>query len=307
MNINTKVRIVLSVILSICAVILISSYLGKDQEEVTIIVAARDIERGVILEESMLLEKSLPIEVKEMYFMDVVSEKSELVGSVTKQKIRKEEAIFKQTEMLASGEELSKAVNKDGIVNDAYFIPEDSRLVSIEVDNSGSINYSIKKGDFVDVIFSSVDESTGGLYTSMLLQHMEVYEVEEIVSDDGGVIAKRQNITILGTPQECLTLVAGNRNGLLDLALNPLSGSSANLQPVSILSYSASPPATREEILNGLRSYIMSLDLRESVKLEMLAMLDSEQSLDALEEYIASIYMDEAMKKELLEIIRWEE
>lgn len=307
MNINTKVRIVLSIILSICAVILISSYLGKDQEEVTIIVAARDIERGVILEESMLLEKSLPIEVKEMYFMDAVGEKSELVGSVTKQKIRKEEAIFKQTELLASGEELSKAVNKDGIVNDAYFIPEDLRLVSIEVDNSGSINYSIKKGDFVDVIFSSVDESTGGLYTSMLLQHMEVYEVEEIVSDDGGVIAKRQNITILGTPQECLTLVAGNRNGLLDLALNPLSGSSANLQAVSILSYSASPPATREEILNGLRSYIMSLDLRESVKLEMLAMLDSEQSLDALEEYIASIYMNESMKEELLEIIRWEE
>ena len=307
MNVNTKIRIVISVILSVIAVVLISSYLGKEKEEVTIIVAARDIERGVILEESMLVEKDVPIEVKEMYFADSVNEKSELVGCVTKQKICKDEAIFKQSEILASGEELSKAVNKDGIVNDSYFIPETARLVSIEVDNSGSINYSIKKGDFVDVIFSSVDESTGGLYTSMLLQHMEVYEVEEIVSDDGGAIAKRQNITILGTPQECLTLVAGNRNGVLDLALNPLSGSSENLRPVSILSYSATPPATREEILNGLRSYIMSLDLRETVKIEILEKLDTEQSLDALEEYIASIYMDESMKEELLDIIRWEE
>jgi Flp pilus assembly protein CpaB len=307
MNINTRVRAILSIILSIIAVILIYSYLSSSKNTVTIVVAGDNIEKGVILSESMLTEKSILEDVRDTYFQNCVETIEEIAGAVTKEKLKKGEPIFTDQETLAMGDELLYAISKDGIVNDSYFIPDNCRLVSIEVDNSGSINYSIKEGDYVDVIFSSIDESTGGLYTSMLLQHIEVYEVEEIVSDDGGVIAKRQNITLIATPQQCLSLVSGNRNGLLDLALNPTASQASVVNTVSILDYSVQREPTREEIINGLRNHINALDLRESVKEEMQEKLDSEQSIEALLDYIDSINMDAEMKVDLLNIIDWEE
>lgn len=306
MNINTKVRILLSGVLAIIAVALISSFLSTNKNDVTIIVAGQFIKMGVIVEENMLLEKKIPKEVRDEFFPESITKKEDVVGLVSKRSIKREELIYIGTEYFANGDELKYAINKNGIINDAFFIPDNCRLISIEVDNSGSINYTVKEGDYVDVIFSSVDESTGGLYTSMLLQHIKVYDVEKIVTDDGGVIAKKQNITLVGTSEECLKLVAGNRNGILDLALNPFQSNKKNLPTISILSYSESIPSSREQILNGLKYYITNLDLRESVKLDMIEKLESEQSIEALEEYIKSIKIEEEMRNELLNIISWE-
>jgi Flp pilus assembly protein CpaB len=290
--------------LAAITVFLTYQYLSASREEVSVVVPVKDIEQGVRLDDSLLVLKQVPKEVKEDYFKDAFTAKEDVIGCVTKQKLSKGEPIMADPQQLVMGEELQYALTEDNDVNEAYFIPEDSRLVTIEVDNSGSINYSLKKGDYVDVIFSSVDESTGGLYSSLLLQHIQIYATEKVVTeDDEGIIAKKQSITLLATVEECLKLAAGNRNGILDLALNPLKGSTEDIASVSILSYSAEVPLTKEEKLTDLKNYIESFDMSEETRKQLLLFLDNERGKDALIEFIGATEIDEATKEKLLKLL----
>lgn len=305
-QLNVRVRLMLSAALAVIAVILIYSFLSKSEDEVQIMVAAKNIEKGTKIEESFLETKTIPRNVKEEFFQNAFTNEEEVIGCVTKKGISVGQPIVADPEVLVMSEELKKALTGDGKVNDAFFIPEDSRLITIEVDNSGSINYSIKKEDFVDVIFSSVDESTGGLYSSMLLQHIEVYDVEKVITEEEGVITKRQNITLVATAQDCLKLAAGNRNGVLDLAMNPLQGNTENIEPISILSYRAEEPATKEQKLSSLKAYIESFDMSEGTKEQLLLSLDEERGIEALIEFIGATTIDEGTKDKLLKLLNKE-
>lgn len=303
---NKRLRLILSIFLAVIAVCLSYVYLTKSKDEVQIVIAAKDLEQGVEIEDSQLEMRTIPREVKDEFFKNSFEKKDEIVGCVTKQKIEGGQPILADEKVLAMGEELLSVLSKEGIVNEAYFIPEDSRLITIEVDNSGSLYYSIKKGDFVDVIFSSVDESTGGLYSSMLLQHIEVFNVEKIITEENGVIAKKQNITMVTTAEECLILAAGNRNGILDLALNPLKGYTESIAPVSILNFKPDTPMTKEQQLNNLKEYIKIFNMSENTKKKVLLSLDEERSIDALVEFISATILDEVTKDELLKILNKE-
>jgi len=306
MQITNKTKTIISVILACIIVILSYSFLTKNREECSIIVAAHEIEVGTIIEENDLEVKSVSINFMHQYFPDASVDKNLLIGCVTKTKLLKGQPILYNIESISMGDELTQSLTKDGKINNAFFLSEDERLVAVEVDNSGSIHYSVKKGDFVDVIFSSVDDSTGGLYTNMILQHIEVYDLEKITVEEGGVIAKKQNVVLKATPEQCLKIVAANRNGKIDLALNPLKGYKENVEPVSILSFVAYRPLTKSQKLSSLENYVENIDISEKVKESLLNTIAKERDIDTLIEFVQASNLSEKEKENITSFIEKE-
>src|SRR5699024_3974171 len=100
---------------------------------------------------------------------------------------------------------------------------------------NNAIDNRIKKGDFVDVIFTgeTISEDTDETYSRMILQHVEVYSVEGLDENQVSDLAKEsliQHVTLTLTPQEAVTLPNAKEEGRLSLALNPSEGEEADVK-----------------------------------------------------------------------------
>jgi Flp pilus assembly protein CpaB len=300
---NLTLRTTAAVIISLLVCILAYNFLQTLKQEVSIVVAKNEIDKGMIIKEEDLEIIKMRKKDSEL-FPNSVSIKEEIVGAITKDQIRKNTPIEKTPDLLVYDNERTIALNQEGKVNESYFIPEGMRVVAIELDAVGSLNYSLEKGQFVDVIYTSTDESAGGLYSSMLLQHMEIFDIEEVTVESDGMLSKKQRVMLLATPEESLKVAVGNRNGVLDLALNPLYGTTENIDPVNILSFSAEPPSTKEESLRIVESYIKEQNITTSTKEKLLNLLEKEKDIQTLISVIEGSNIDDKQKKILLESLK---
>lgn len=298
---HLKMKIVVSIILALVIGILTSSYLKDIREQQIIVIAKEEIPQGTKLEKKHIETIKISKTNIEKLFPDAVSDQEEILGAITIKAIEKNKPIEKRPDVLIYDEEKSYALNYNGKVNGAYFIPEGKRLIAISTDSVGTLNYSLNKGDFVDVIFTSTDESTGGLFSCMLLQHMEIFDIEKFGKEKEGSIIKDQIITMIATPEECLKITVGNRNGKLDLALNPLNGKTDDFQPVNILSYVPDKKLSKKQKLENFRNYVKKVEVTDVTKQRMLEELDKEEDLQILIETIENINIDENQKSKLLE------
>ncbi len=301
--IKSKTKIFILVALIVFEVVMIFISVVAKKSKCEILIAKYDIDEGTTVTSEMFEQKEVTQDLKDSMFRNSVSSYKEIEGLVTKSKLEAREAIYKNNETFILGDEQSLALREDNSVKDSYFLNDDERLVTISVDAVGSLNYSLKKGDFVDVIYSSTEESTGGLYSGIILQHMEIYDVQNVSVTEDSVVNKKQNITLIATLKEALILVAGNRNGTLNLALNPLAGCSEPIDPVSILSYAAEEPASKESKLNGMYNYVIDMDMTDNNKKKILDSIENEKGIDSLIDFINSTVIDDEQKAKLISIL----
>lgn len=301
-----RLRVIFSLILAIIAGFLVYTYLEKLQQKEAVVAAKQVIEPATKITPELLTIIYINKKDKELLFPKAVDKPEELVGAITRVKIEPNKPIEKTPENLVFGEDTALALNYERQVDEAFFIPYDKRIVSIDVDASGALNFKLRRGNFVDVIYTSVDENTGGLFSTMILQHVQIYDIEDVRTEKNGsgLAAKRQNVMLMVTPEQSLQLTVAKRNGVLDLVLNPLTGETKNIKPVHLLEFAARPPMRKSEILKNLEENIKLEDISESVKKQLLDNIEKERQVDTLRHMVEASRLTDDQKEKILQLLK---
>ena len=233
MSFYTKLKIVLTIILSIIVSFFTYTYLKSLKDQTTVVIALQDIEAHTVIKPEMLEEVEISKKDKRMFEEDAVSTKIELENAISKVKIKKDKPIIENEDVImGTKEELieKKAILENGEINDAYFISDSKRITTVSLDKEGAIGNKINIGDYVDVIFTSTGDADKSFSTT-ILQHIEIYDVESL---QAGSIDGSQNISLIVTPQQAVDITFAKRNGEVDLALDSLNGDKEAVYPSSL-------------------------------------------------------------------------
>lgn len=299
-----KIRLLIAIILSICAAVITNHYLNNINKKVSVVVAAKDIEVHALVRPDMLKEIQVNEDMKQTILKEAYTNKEDLIGSIARKKIKAGTPIIKNPEVLMFDEEKSLALSYGGKVDETYFIPYDKRIIGIEVDKTGAMNSLLKSGDYVDLIFTSDDESTGGIYSNMILQHIQIYKILERSQDQSNGPNSRKVIYLMASPDDCVKIAVAKRNGVIDLILNPMDGETGEIPPVHIYELIAEEPLTKEQKLNNLENYIRDEELTENSKKQLLETIDKERDKKTLVSIIQTSKITEDEKNKLLEILK---
>ena len=296
---NLRLRLIVVVILSLVIAFISYKYFDSITTDKTIVIASRKIDSRGIIEASDLKEIDIHSNDDNLYG-NVFESKEDIIGKIAIADIPAGTPMIKGNLLMTNNEETILALSDDGNVDQSYFIPKDKRIVTIQVDSTGSINSTLKKGDFVDIIFSSTDVSTGGLYSRMILQHIEIFETASSGTNSNTAIS-RQNIQLLATPDESVMLTAANRNGILDCILNPLKGETGYAEPFNVLSFNVPPPRSIREELAYILNFVNSVEMTEVTKAKLTESIEEEFSMENVELLIQESTMDYDVKMQLLQ------
>lgn len=232
MSLYTKLKIILSFVLALIISILVYNYINSLKEEVSVVVAAKDIPQRVWIEQDMLKVVKLRKSDKEILAPNAAPDLKYMENAISKIDISSGKVINKNTDIIAGSIQTltdEKVINKDRTINYEYFIDGNHRLVTVRVDSQGAVNNMLKNGDYVDIIYTSTISSN--LFSADILQHIEVFSIEKIRDNDG---ESYQNITLSVTPQEAVDIVFAKRNGKIDLVLNAKNGEEELITPSNL-------------------------------------------------------------------------
>lgn len=299
---NLKIRIVSIIIFAVVAGLLFNKVVENYSEKIPIVVASHKIEAKTIIQNSDVELLEVNKEDCETIYPNAIYDIQEVIGAVTKVDIDEKKPIEKKSSIIAYDDEKEYAMKSNGDVDTSFFIPKDKRLISIEVDKTGSVNNTITRGDYIDIIFSSVNENTGGLYSILLLQHIQVFGVSDDVEGNGFANGTKE-IILLATPDDCVTLAAAGRNGVLDCTLNPLSGETTDIPAVNVHSFVVNKPLSKAENISYVQNYISNMEISESGEQSIIGTLDQELSKDKLIESINASILEDSTRKQLLEVL----
>lgn len=223
---NKKLKIIKIVIIILIAALLtklVTDYLKGFDDTVMVVVAKENIPERTVIEENMLEIVPIGFKEKARFFIDGTESKKELIGQIAYKAIDRQYVFRKSdTHLVASQEGLTLKNNK---INDPFFIGTDERLIQVGFSNTNGLATVIKKGDYADVTYTSKDDSTGGVYAAVILQHVFLYDV--MVNGD------KIDVLFKTTPEQCLALTLGRETGVLGLLLNPLEGQTKAIAPVT--------------------------------------------------------------------------
>jgi pilus assembly protein CpaB len=236
-----NLKTILTFIFALVIAYMTYTYLSSLKRTATVVITNQDIKAHTPITDSMLAVTEIDSNTKEKLFSDAFQSVDEVKKSVAKRDIPKGTVLTKRTRDIAFGEEAYQYLRGDGSANSASFIPYDKRAMSVSIDAEGAVGNTLKNGDFVDVIFTSLDNSTGGVYSSTILQHLEIMNVDK--GGEGGVTGRagKSNVTLLVTPEQAVDLALAKRRGVIDLVLNPLDVDSEWIPPTSPLKFVQKP------------------------------------------------------------------
>ncbi len=217
-------RIVIVLFSAALIALLTYQYLNSLQEKKTVIVAATDIPARELITEEHLEVLEVEAKAAEALGEGSISSVAEIVGGIALRPIKKGEIIRLDTETFIFPESQQLYMQANGIADLSAFVPKEKRLITVALPPHSAVDNRLKKGDWVDVIYTGVDENDN-VYSEMILQQIEVFEVESFPElDDVGKEGMIQHVTLLATPQEAVTIAFAKQNGSIDLVLNPWNG-----------------------------------------------------------------------------------
>jgi pilus assembly protein CpaB len=221
----TKLKIILTLILSIIVSFFVYTYLKDLKDETTIVVAVQDIEAHTLIKPEMIKEVPISKKDKGLLEKNSVSTKKELQNAISNVKIRKDKTIIKNDDVIAGTKEelvAKKAMLENGEVNDAYFISDNKRITTVALDKESAVGDKLNQGDYVDVIFTNKGDALTSFSTT-ILQHIEIYSIEK---SQGNSVESSQNISLIVTPQQAVDITLAKRSGKIDLILDSSKGNS---------------------------------------------------------------------------------
>jgi len=207
-------------------------YLERMNRTVVIYVASENIEERSIISEDMIKGVEIGFKEKLRFFDKAFTSKEDLIGLVALRSFQKEDVFFDDIKALVSKSKVN-VLKSDGDINDPFFVSYDKRLANVTLDEEDAVGGKVKRGDYVDVAYTSTSGSTGGLYSALILQHVLVYDIIRDGDD--------YKIYFVLKPEEALTLVLAKKTGSINLLLNPLKGENREILPV-----------TPQQFMNGM-------------------------------------------------------
>ncbi len=215
------IRFTVIVSLALVLTLLISNYLKSYDDTETIYLAKDTIQERTVITADMIDEVKIGAYEKAKFFKEAETEKSNIVGKISKDDIEKD-SLFKIGDVRVISQ-VDGQTMKDGEINDPFFIDENNRLMLVNLTKTQAMSEKIKKGTYVDIVFTSTDSKTGGIYANVIVQHILVYDTET-KTDTVDVYFKT-------TVENCALITLANETGHMSLVLNPLNGKTKKLSP----------------------------------------------------------------------------
>lgn len=300
---STKIRLIIALVVALIGAISVYGFLVNSNEKVKLIVAAREIPAHTEIRKEDLKQIEVYEEDYTKFFPHAALDTEDLIGAITKEAIKVNVPIEKTPEYLVYDEEKSLALNYKGGVDGAYFIPEDRRVIGIEVDASGSINYKLNRGDFVDIVLTSSDEAKGGFYSTIIAEHIPIFDIAPIAKDSGG-LEKTQKVLLLASPEECLKITVAKRNGTIDFMLNPLNGETGTTTPINLKEFSVEEPTSKSQMLEDLEGYIKEQEISEGNKDKLLNNIAQERDVETIKQTIYASKLSKEEKERLIALLK---
>lgn len=297
---NIKVRIVLIIILALGFAFATHKYIGSFNNEMDIVVLVNDIEARSTISESDVKITRISMNDKEEFFPTAASSIEQVVGLISRDTLQAGIPVLIDNEYFVL-DGIEDATGENGELVDAYFIPEGMRIMAINLDSTGSINNTVQKGSFIDLIFTSQEASTGGIYSRIIMQSIEVYDVENITKTENGAVSNTQNVMLLVTPEQSIDIALAGRNGVIDCVLNPLKGEVAAEYAKNIYEYIAGPPMTIRDQIEYIRGYITNSSIPDQSKDTLIVGVNQALSREIVEMIIEDSDLEIELKKTLLQ------
>jgi pilus assembly protein CpaB len=219
-NLNKKI-LALAVIMAVVTCLLLYFYISgldsdrTDIEYIEVYRARLEIPARTVVTDDMLEKVKFP---KDAEVTMGLTDKSQIIGRLTKERIIKGEAIL--LDRIYTGEK----------TNMAFIVPTEKRAVTIGVNEVSEVGGFIIPGDYVDVI-ATFEEATVDIagskiyypkYTKVILQNVQVLGVGQNMQvkkeEDKELPA---SVTLAVTLDEAERLVLADESGVLRLALKP--------------------------------------------------------------------------------------
>lgn len=209
-------KVIIAILLALIITFSYSKYLEDSSDMVEILVAKQDIEPGTILSKQDIKKKLINKKAKEDFFPNAIENIDYVRGCVAIDGFKEGQPFIVDETELGFDEYLVELLKEDEALTDMFLIPFNMRVVSVTVDQNGSLNKSLKEGHFVDIVFTSDANKTGGSYSRVITQGVEIYKV----IDDEPSKEDDIEVLLLAQPNIVPLITSANRNGTIDLALN---------------------------------------------------------------------------------------
>lgn len=178
-------------------------------------VATQDIAAKVVITEKMITPIKVPLDIT---LPIGVSDKNEILGKMTKERIVKGEPI------------LLERLFEEKMTTMPYIIPKGMRALSISVNEISQVSTFMTPGDFVDVIvtYEEKDKEMGGRkiyypkFTKVLMQNVKVLGIgrrmQEVNKSDGELPT---SVTLAVSLPDAEKLILAEESGTIRLVLRP--------------------------------------------------------------------------------------
>lgn len=269
-------KVTILIILILLTLLLSIKFLKSLNNHVTVFIANQDIDSHVLITEDMVEAVEIGFEEKVNFFNKAFETKGEIIGKVTLNSVKKGDVFINNDSLLNSLESL-EAIDSSGNIDATYFLGDKDRIGFISIEKNRALGGEIRKGDYIDIIFTSMNDNTGGLYSSMLLQKIPVYRVK-----DNNQSSSILDIHLQMQPQEALLLSLAKYNGQIDLLLTDESIDKSDILPVI-------PPILYERLIEA--GYLLVTDRNEKYE-EHTHHNTQESDLSELEKQIQSAEAD---------------
>ncbi len=225
-GLNKKI-LALAVIMALVTSLLLYFYISRldggktDIEYIEVYAAKLEIPARTVVKDEMLVSVKLP---KNSEITMGLSDKSQIVGKLTKERIIKGEAIL--LDRLYTGEK----------TNMAFLIPKGKRAVTMGVNEVTEVGDFIIPGDYVDVLATFEEASLDIIgrkvfypkYTKTILQNVQVLGIGQnmqVMKEKDSKLPA--SVTLAVTLEEAERLVLADESGVLRLALKPAADNSS--------------------------------------------------------------------------------
>lgn len=265
-----KWAIVVAAALGLLAVFLTNLYLQQREAELRpkkgkegrVLVAARDISKGVTIDYEMLSFKAMPVKFIEP---KALRAKESAVGKTALLTIMAGEQIL-PSKLVAPGRGLTLAAKT----------PPGKRAFTISLDAAALVGGMVKPGDHVDILtIFTAPAITLTLFQDILVLAVgqEMVPTQERGAREKASSAARSTVTLALTPQEVQVLTVAMQHGRIRLTLRPRMETGKVLPPVDLSNLPAAidlntllqlyirrhEAAPTVEVIRGLKKEVMPL------------------------------------------------